>query len=304
EQGTLMNRVQFVGNALFIPFFLISVGMLVDVGVFVEGLDAWVVAGVMMGVLFAGKGLAAAAAKALFGYSRAEGGLLFSLSLAQAAATLAAALVGFELGLFDADVLNGTILMILVTCVAAPWLAERYGRRVALAEAQKPYEPSEAPQRILVPLIEAEGAGHLVELAMMVRDRKSEQPVYPLTVAPDSRDVAARVAASEKLLATAVRHAAGADVPVVPLTRVDADVAVGITRAAVEERITTVVLGWNGVNTARHYVFGRVLDPLVERTRAMLLISRLVRPLNTLTRVVVAVPPFAEREPGFPAALR
>ena len=303
EQGTLMNRIQFVGESLFIPFFLISVGMLVDVRVFVEGTQAWVVAGIMLGALFAGKGLAAAATHRLFGYGSDERRVVFGLTVVQAAATLAAAIVGYELGLLDGDVLNGTILMILVTCVLGPWVADRYGRRLALAEAEKPYEPSEAPQRILVPLMEAGDAAGLAELAMMIRDPRSEQPLYPLTVARQGADVEARVAASEKLLGHAVRHAAAADVPVVPLTRVDTDVAGGIGRAITEERITTVVLGWNGENAARQYVFGRVLDPLVERTRGMLLVSRLVHPVNTLERVVVAIPPFAEREAGFAAAL-
>lgn len=304
EQGTLMNRVQFVGESLFIPFFLLSVGMLVDVVAFVTDPGAWLVATVMIGSVIAAKWGAAFLTRWLFGYSTDEAWTIFGLTLAQAAATLAAVLIGFELNLFGEAVLNATILMILVTCLLSPWVAERYGRRVALAEEERPYEPSEAPQRILIPVIEEDWTDALVELALMIREPRSEQPLFPLTVVPERAGVEAHVVAGEKLLRRTAAHGVAANVPMLPLTRVDCDVAAGIQRAITEERITTVVLGWNGQNVARRHTFGRVLDHLVEQTREMVLVSKLERPVNTIARVVVTFPPFIDREPGFPHALR
>ena len=304
EQGTLMNRIQFVGESLFVPFFLVSVGMLVDLSVFVGGVQAWLVAGYMVIAVFVSKGISAFLTRGMFRYGREEAWLIFGLTLAQAAATLAAVMIGYRLGLFDTNVLNGTILMILVTCFVAPWVAQKYGREVAVLEEEKPYEPSEAPQRILVPLVDTETVVPLVELALMVRDRRSDQPVYPLVVAGEGSGAAAEVARFEKILEEAEKHAAAAEVPVVPLTRIDYNVASGILRAVTEQRITTVLLGWNGENTARHYVFGRVIDALLESSDSMVWVTRTPHPLNTHKRVVVVVSPYAWREVGFPLLLR
>lgn len=99
-------------------------------------------------------------------------------------------------------------------------------------------------------------------------------------------------------------HAAAADTPVVPLTRLDLNVASGIVRAVKEQRISTIVIGWNGESTARGFIFGTILDQLLDQTHEMVLVCRLPQPLNTTGRVVLAVPPFAEHEPGFGAAVR
>ena len=304
EHGTLMNRLVFVGQALFIPFFLLSVGMIVDLGAFVSDPSAWVTAAVLVGAVMAAKGLAAFAMKALSGYSGDEAWTVFGLTVAQAAATLAAALIGYDLGLFDEAVLNATILMILVTCLVGPWAAERWGRRVALAEAERPYSPTEAPQRVLVPLVEGQDVEGLVELALLLRDPRSEQPVYPLAVVPPSATVEAGVAAQERLLTRAAAHAAASDVPASPATRVDPDAAQGIARAVTEARATTVVMAWDGQSKARADTFGHVIDRLIAQTRAAVLVGVVREPLETVQRVVVAVPPFADRGVGFAHALR
>jgi Kef-type K+ transport system membrane component KefB len=115
----LMHRLEFVGNTLFIPFFLISVGMLVNIRVIFEGTQALLVAGTMIAVAIASKWLAAYLTQKVFKYTSVERNLIFGLSNAQAAATLAAVLIGYNLKLLDENVLNGTILMILVTCLVS-----------------------------------------------------------------------------------------------------------------------------------------------------------------------------------------
>lgn len=303
ESGTLMSRVQFVGNALFIPFFLISVGMLVDVAVLVD-LLVWVKAIAFTLLVFLGKGLAAALIQLLFRYSPAEGLVVYGLTVPQSAATLAVTLVGYDLGFFDTTAVNAVVIMILFTCLLGPWLVEKYGREVAIQEEEKPYSPADAPQRILVPLANPETSDALMEIAFMVRDEKSGQPIYPLTVARDGVNVEANVAQGEKMLSHAVIHAAAAEVSVVPITRVDLNVAKGIARAINEQRITNVVIGWNGEISTRRRIFGSILDQLLEEVDEMVMVCKIEKPVNTFERLVVAIPPFASLEVGFPGTIR
>src|SRR5690625_2295848 len=302
QRSTLMSRIQFVGNSLFIPFFLISVGMLIDVSVLVS-LDVWVQAIIFTLMVMAGKGVASYLTTH-YGMSRSEAWVIYGLTIPQSAATLAVTLVAYELGYFDITAVNAVIIMILLTCLAGPWLVEKYGRVVAVEEEEKPYEPSDAPQRILVPLANPETSDELMDIAFMVRDSKSEEPVFPLTVARDGRDVEAQVARGERLLGHAVIHAAAAEVPVNPITSIDLNVARGISRAVNERRISSVIIGWNGRTSSRRKIFGTVLDQLLGELDEMIMVSKLERPVNTFERIVVAIPQFAELEPGFAGAVR
>lgn len=297
-QSTLMNRIHFVGEYLFIPFFLFSVGMLVDFRVLFAGWDAWIVAGTMLFAVISGKWVAAQLARPTLGYRADDAGLLFGLSIPQAAATLAASLVGFQLGLFNEFVLNGAILMMLVTCIMGPLATEYYGRRVA-ADEERASAVRSVQQRILVPLANPETAGELVDIALLFRDPKAEAPLYPLTVARAGDDEETQVILSEKLLAAAISHSVAADVPARPITRIDLNIANGITRAIREERISMVVMGWNTQSTARSFIFGNVLDQVLKDSRCEVAVCRTVRPFNTHQRVVVVLPPSVRREPGF-----
>lgn len=304
EMGALMSRVKFVGETLFIPFFLLSVGMLVDFGVLVSSLDVWYTALIFFGIVVIGKGMAAKIAAAVYRYSAAETWVVFGLSTPQAAATLAVTLVGFDLGLFGQVAVNAVVVMILLTCLLGPWLVERYGRGVVQQEETRPYDPGAAPQRILIPLSNPSTADTLVDLALAIRRDDAGDPVFPLVVVPDGANVAAEVAAGEKLVGHAVVRAVAADVPVTPMTRVDMDVARGITRAITERRISHVVIGWGGAPRSRQRIFGRILDRLLELSRVQVLVCRLTHPVGTHAGVVVVVPPLAEREPGFDEMLR
>jgi len=245
ESSTLMSRVQFVGNVFFIPFFLISVGMLVDIQV-LGSLEVWVKAIVFSLLVFFGKGIASYVMKYLFKYTNQETLVIYGLTTPQSAATLAVTLVGYELGFFDQTAVNAVVIMILITCLIGPWLVEKYGRLVAIQEEEKPYSRADAPQRILVPLANPETSDALMDIAFMVRDNKQSQPVYPLTVARDGANVEANVARGEKMLSHAVLHAASADVEVNPVTSVDLNVSRGIARTIEERRISNIVIGWNG----------------------------------------------------------
>ena len=304
EVGPLMSRVQFVGEVFFIPFFLISVGMLVDFAALAAGLEVWIYSLLFIAVVLIGKFLAAKASGRIFAYSSAEEWLVFGLTVPQAAATLAVTLVGFNLGLFDGTVVNAVIVMILATSLLGPWFVERHGRRVALKEEAEPQRTAEAPQRILIPLANPATAHILVDVALAIRRDGAHEPVYPLTVVRPGRAVNDDVAAGEKLVGEAVVHAVAADVPVIPMTRIDSNPARGIARAVAERRISHVIIGWGGPPPPRERIFGSVLDQLLSAVDQTIFVTSIARPVNTFARIMLAAPPFAEREAGFAGMLR
>lgn len=303
DSSPLMNRVQFMGNALFIPFFLISVGMLVDVNV-MRSLDVWYFAILFTGMVVVGKIAAAWVAGKMYSFSTRHILLMSGLSIPQAAATLAVTLIGFEIGLFDALIVNAVVIMILITCLMGPWMVDRYGRLIAIEEDQLIQGANESPQRILVPLANPTTAEALMDIAFAMREKTSGEPVYPLTVVRDGPNVQADVATSERMLSHAVIYAASADVPVSPVTRVDMNISSGITRAVKERRITNVIIGWNGQSSATEAIFGGVLDQLLTQVRHMIMVCKMERRISTVRNIYYAIPPFATLEPGFMEALR
>jgi len=304
EQSPLMSRVRFVGNAVFIPFFLLSVGMVVDVRA-LDTLLGWTLAVALALLVMLAKWLAAKGTQRLFGYSPDEGWVVFGLSVPHAAGTLAIVLVGFDAGLLDQAEVNGVVVMILATCLAGPWVVQRYGRRVAAAEAERPYDPGHAPRRVLVPLANPATSGELLDLALVVRGRDTPEPLRVVSVvASEGGGDDAEVAEAEAVLGHAVLHAAAADVPVLPMTRVDTSIAAGIARAMVETRTSTVVIGWDGRPGGTRAVFGRVLDHLLHATTAQVVVAHLPHGVRTARRVAVLVPGEMEGHPGFRDLLR
>ncbi|MCC5822232.1 MAG: cation:proton antiporter [Phycisphaerales bacterium] len=303
KQSVLMARVSFAGSWLFIPIFLISVGMLVDPRVFVSDLQTWKVAILMVVTVISCKFLAAMISRRILGYTATEGWVMFGLTVNQAAATLAAVVVGFELGIFDESVVNGTVMMIMASCLVGSVVMQKHGRELAIRQSEATEDLALAPKRILVPLRNPEAAPAIMDVAFMIREKQSHEPVYPLAVVQDSDDASAQVAAGEKMLSAAVTHAAAADIPAVPVTRLDTNAAEGIVRAIRELRISTVVMGWTGVSTTRSFIFGSVLDQLLKRCPQQFVVCRFAEPLYTAKRLVLVVPPFAHREVGFADAV-
>ncbi|HTE51064.1 MAG TPA: cation:proton antiporter [Kofleriaceae bacterium] len=304
EQSALMSRIRFSASALLVPFFLISVGMLVDVRAFGRT-EAWSAIAALTASIIVSKGLAAKLTQRLFGYAPEDGWVMFGLSVSHAAATMAIVLVGFNLGLFDLAVLNAVVVIILVTCLVGPWAVNRWGRVLALREKARPIDSWRGSGRILIPISHPKSRDGLLDLGMLLRERGSEEPLLPLMVVRDDEAADANVAEAERMLGAAVLRAAAAAVPVMPLTRVDQNIASGIARAVAETRASTMVIGWDGGRpSADAAVFGTVLDQLLERSKGEIVVARLTRPLNAVNRVLLILPPFANRHPGFAAAAR
>ncbi len=299
-QSALMNRVEFVGRNLFIPFFLISVGMIVDPRVFLADQATWVVGGMMVVAVLVTKLAASLIAQRLLGYTNDEGWMIFGLTVTQAAATLAAVMVGYELGIFDQAVLNGTLMMILATCMISPWVTDYFGRRVALSTSNGDEAGVMESGRFLVPVDNPATAERLMELSVMLRAKASPEPILPLrVVTSEQQEAAADVVVNERMLYGAISVATAADIPVTPSIRVAAGVSEGIRRASVELRASTVLLGWSHRSAVGSAVFGGIMDDVLNSCRARVVACRLPASLNTMKRVRLAIPPNAERERGF-----
>ena len=291
--GTLMQRIEFVGSALFIPIFLISVGMLVDLRVVFDR-ETLAIALAFAAVAMGAKALAALAAGRLFGFDRAQMGVMFSLSNAQAAATLAATIVGFEIGLFDERVVNAVLLVILITVVVSSAAASRSVRHFTLSAEP----PRRLGRAVLVPVANPSAAAELVRLAAWL-SRADGGEVVPLHVVttPDSRPVREGRVMLEGIIADAGRFGAELD----GLVRVDRSVSRGVVNTVIERDSSLVLLGWKGSATAKDRVLGSLLSDIAESLPCVVAACWL--PTGPPVRLVLAIGHEAALDSDVTAAL-
>ncbi len=297
----LMNRILFIGNTVFIPFFLIGVGMIVDLSVVFNGIQTLITAAILTGMAIFLKFAAAFATQKVFGYSNNERNIIFGLSNSHAAATLAVIKAGHDIGLFDEVVLNSTIILILITCLVSSLITESAARRLVLEGYTEPtITTNELPERILVPVANPSTVLHLIDFAISLKNIKNFEPIFPLTVVPDDEQAPTRLQLYDKQLAHASAHAAATDHTIQIVQRVDLNVANGIARAAKELLITKIVMGWNGEVTASNFIFGTILENLLSVTDKMVMVLKTMESgLHEARRIVVVVPENAELELGF-----
>jgi Kef-type K+ transport system membrane component KefB len=297
--SALMNRIQFVGNALFIPFFLIRVGMIVDLKILFGTPAALKVAATILAVAYTTKWLAAYITQKIFGYSTTERNIIFGLGSSHAAATLAIILIGFELKLFDESVMNGTILMILVTCIASTFIVERAAKKLAINELQNISKEPERLERILVPLANPANFEQLLDLAILIQNPHSHEAIYPLSVVNDDSEAKKNILLNNKLFEKAIQHAAATETNIEVIQRVDLNISGGILRAIKDLAISDVVMGWNGKASATDIFFGSIMTQLLENTHINILVSKMLQPINTLSKIVIIIPQNAALESGF-----
>lgn len=292
EHGRLMNRIHFTGNTLFIPIFLISVGMLVDIRSMLTDSRSWFVGGIMIASVIISKYLAAQTARFTYKYSSASGNVIFGLSVVQAAATLAAVMVGYQLKILSEEVLNGTILMILATCLLGSWIVEHFGRKMALEEKEV-LTRSNVKQRLLVMVSSIAESIHLLDLAFIFKEKDSS--IHPYTIINDHDNIDEAIAHGENLLGQCLAHSAAADIDVEPGLRVEANVADGINHIALELNTTTVLLGY----PEKGRLFGSLMHDLIENCRSRLIFCRINKPLPAVKRILLPLPPLVVRRRDF-----
>lgn len=307
QVSPLMNRLEFVGNALFIPYFLIGVGMIIDIRSLFAGGEALKVALTMTVVATASKWLAAWVTQKLYGMRKEERSLIFGLSNAQAAATLAAVLIGHNIimengqRLLSDDVLNGTVVMILFTCIISSVATERAARKIIVNEelmGSSEHDSKEAEQ-ILIPVANPETIENLVNLALVIKDPRHKNGLIALNVINDNNQSESKEVQGRRNLERVASLAAATDVTVQTVSRYDLNIASGIIHTLKEYNATDVVIGLHRKSNLMDSFFGTMTESLIKGTHRQIMIAKLLMPPNTIRRIVVAVPPKAEFETGF-----
>ena len=287
-----MNRIQFIGNALFIPFFLISVGMLVDPLILFKEPKSLLVAGVIILAEVASKFIAAWGSGKFFKWSFPSTMTVFGMSVAQAASTLAAVTVAFNLKIVDEATVNGVIAMILVSCVLSPWIVERWGGQMQPALPEDSDEDDLAwGKRILVPVANPNTEDNLLMLAIVLA-KKLEGTLLPLHILSDRRGhvSAGQQMQQQQLLDTAEDSAHSAVVDVEPIGRVDSSISRGMIRTAAEQRASLMICGWKGYASYQESLFGSVIDDVINRAAVPVLVARFPQPIANVQRIVLAMP--------------
>ncbi len=300
----LMNRIEFTGNAIFIPFFLISVGMLVDLKVLMNGPYALYIAAALTILALATKWLAALFTQKIFRYSADQRRLIFGLSTSHAAATIAVILIGYNMKIIDEHVLNGTIVLILVTCMTGSFVTANAGKRLAISEISKDQEMINLHERILIPVNDPEKTEGLVDFSVMIYDDRERNPIYLLNVMLDEDHIKEKVILSNKNMEKIVKHAANTETTVQLLNRVDLNMVNGVARAIKELVISDVVIEWDEKASSTtdflfNRLFGTAAHNILDSTWETLYVCRLNHQINTTQKIVLVLTKNAEYEIGF-----
>ena len=305
----LMSSIEFVGNAIFIPYFLIGVGMLIDIRAFSDT-STLIVALHMVVVALAGKWIAAWITQKAYHFTSADRGVMFGLTTAHTAVALAVMMIGYETimpdgsRLLNDQILNGTVIMILITCAIAPIVtagaaAKVKVRMMADADSGKNRRKQHKQTNTLVSVTNPVTAGSLVDLALLMKRTATSDSLFALHVRNDNS--ANSIAIGKNALKLAAETAAAGNVQLQTIERYDMNTVMGIVNTVKERDITDIVVGMHRKTTVVDTYMGPVIESLLNELNKMIIISRCYIPINTVTRVVVAVPEKAEFETGFEA---
>ncbi len=293
----LMTSIEFVGNALFIPYFLIGVGMMINLRVVLDP-DTLAAAGMMLAVALASKWIPAFVVQKANGLGSCSRNVMFGLTAAHTAVALAVVSLGYRMGILSEVMLNATIVVILVTCAAAPIITAAGAARLKISMLDK--DDMIRHTRTNNSLIAVDNpltAASLVDLGLLMRNDRGRHSFYAIHVRNENSTRAKAVSAAA--LDAALTTAAAANVSMEQVERYDLNTVTGILNAISERDITEVILGMHRRTTVIDTFFGSKVEQLLRSTNRMLIISRCYIPLNTVTRIIVAVPRDAQYETGF-----
>ena len=303
----LMNRIEFIGNALFIPYFLIGVGMLINVRLLFEGSTIIIAMLVIAGFGTLGKAIAAYTAASMFRLPKSSGNMMFGLTSAHAAGAIAMLMIGMRVELEPGkplvtdDMLNSVVLMILVTCIISTMMTERAAQQITLRDREMPSDdkPATAEEKILIPLKYPEYAQRLVNLAMLMRNPKNTTQLVGLNVVYDDDDMQRNMEKGSQLLERMAQYSASADMTMQTQVRVAANIANGIRHAFKEFRATDIIIGMHMHPEVSQKFWGAFHQSLFNGLNSQIIMARLNQPLPTIRRIKVVVPSRAQFEPGF-----
>lgn len=310
QSSPLMNRVEFVGNAIFIPFFLLGVGMLIDYRTFFTSFETIKVGLIMIIVATAAKYIAAWMTQKAFHLSTDQRSVIFGLSNAQAAATLAAVMVGYNvitgtdangepIRLLNESVLNGTILMILVTCTIASFAAQKGAHNIAAQDISDKEENKKESEHILIPVSNEETVEELVNLSLAIKSPQNKNGLFALKVIDNHHSDEKALKQSRRVLQTAVNTAAATDTRMKDLLRYDLSVSNAIASVVKEREITDLVVGLHKEKDIPAAFLGHIVESVLAESSVSTFIYKPAQPISTVRRHLIIIPELAEKEIGF-----
>uniref|UniRef100_UPI003FEE89C3 cation:proton antiporter domain-containing protein n=1 Tax=Parabacteroides distasonis TaxID=823 RepID=UPI003FEE89C3 len=310
QSSPLMNRVEFVGNAIFIPFFLLGVGMLIDYRTFFTSFETIKVGLIMIIVATAAKYIAAWMTQKTFHLSTDQRSVIFGLSNAQAAATLAAVMVGYNvitgtdangepIRLLNESVLNGTILMILVTCTIASFAAQKGAHNIAAQDISDKEENKKESEHILIPVSNEETVEELVNLSLAIKSPQNKNGLFALKVIDNHHSDEKALKQSRRVLQTAVNTAAATDTRMKDLLRYDLSVSNAIASVVKEREITDLVVGLHKEKDIPAAFLGHIVESVLAEISVSTFIYKPAQPISTVRRHLIIIPELAEKEIGF-----
>ena len=303
----LMNRIEFTGNAIFIPYFLIGVGMLINVRTLFEGTHMlWVVALIAFFGTF-GKAVAAYFSSLLFRLPKSSGHMMFGLTCAHAAGAIAMVMVGMRLEispgvyLVNNEMLNGVVIMILITCIVSTMMTEHAAKQIILHEKAQwnPNKKEADDEKILLCVKYPDIAPQLLELAIMMRNPKLKREMVALNVVYDDKAANQHREQGIRLLEMLQQRASSIDVRMQTQVRLATNIANGIKHAFREFAASEIIMGMHVHTEVNPKFWGDFIQSLYNGLNRQIVLTRFVQPLNTLRRIQVVVPSRAEFEPGF-----
>ena len=304
----LMNRIEFIGNALFIPYFLIGVGMLINVGTIFSGIDmVWTVFLIVFFGTF-GKAVAAYVCSLLFRFTKADGHIMFGLTSAHAAGAIAMVLVGMRLEvspgvyLMNDIMLNGVVMMILFTCIISTLMTQHAAKQIIIQEkSHLRYDVTigEDDEKILICVKYPEIAPQLLSLAITIRNQRLNRELVALNVVYDDQNSNTSREQGLRLLERLQQQASASDVRVQTQVRLATNIANGIKHAFREFACSEIIMGMHVHTDINPRFWGEFIQSLYNGLNRQIILTRFVQPMNTLRRIRVAVPSRAEFEPGF-----
>ncbi len=294
----LYRRIEFIGNNLFIPFFLISIGMLANFRVYVdEPRYIWILL-VFIAIAIISKYIAALLSKLIFRISGAETNLIFGMSVSRAASAVAIILIGFNLDIVNESVLNNTVMLILVSSILSTYVTQKAGKKILFQENNTVFRKKKVTQKILVPVSNPETMQSLLEFAMLIKEEDHSQPVYPLTVFTKREEVRSRIGDNFASIRKVI-EGMETDIHFETTSRIDNSVTNGIIRAAEELVATVIITGWNNRQVPFYKVFGDVMSNLLQKSERMLMVLKTPTEFRRIRNIHVFCTDDAEYEEGF-----
>ncbi|MBK1897452.1 cation:proton antiporter [Chryseobacterium paridis] len=312
--SSLMNRVEFVGNAIFIPFFLISVGMLIDFTVFFKSFETLKVAGIMLVASIGGKYISAVITQKTFKFTKEEGRLIFGLSSASAAATLATVMVGYNIiisetetgepiRLLNEHVLNGSILLILISCTISSFVSMSSAQKIADIDNEDTVSgDSHEEESLLLAVNHMETVERMVNLGILIKAHSNTEDFFALNVINEDKNESS-VKNAEKLLHQAVDTAAAADVKLQALKRYDNDVVNGVNNVIKEQEVTDLIIGLEDEKGFSPSFVYNLYNGYLQNDDVNVLVYHAAQPISTIKKYAVMIPENSDKEAGFFHAL-